>query len=284
MHNALILLCALALYGCGGGGGSDNNLGAPENLSASRGDTWVELTWTADARATDHHVYLASEPNLDSGIYANYADGEWLQNVGNPPYIVRNLNNDTTYYFIVTSVRNNKESEPGNEASATPIDQYELLESGSVVKDRFTNLEWQRCTYGATWDSGAESCAGAAAAVTWLDAQSLTEEPGWRVPTRAEAQSLVLCSNQIPTVINFLGTYGEGCPEGHTSPTINTDFFPNTTWELDDGGPSSIYFAVDAEEGENIASLIHFGIGEILTAEYVSDSLLARIRLVRPAP
>jgi hypothetical protein len=82
-------------------------------------------------------------------------------------------------------------AEPRTEA---PKDRYEI--AGDTVKDRFTELTWQRQpdTKTFTWDGAAKHCQGLGA--------------GWRLPGAKELLTLV--------------------DPRRVSPAIDTDAFPNT--------------------------------------------------------
>ena len=50
---------------------------------------------------------------------ASFQNGTWIKNVA-PPYVVTSLQNNKTYYFVVTAVNSAAESTQSNEVSATP--------------------------------------------------------------------------------------------------------------------------------------------------------------------
>lgn len=90
--------------------------------------------------------------------------------------------------------------------STAPNSRYELLNNGTEVKDKKTNLIWQRCSVGQTWSG---SCLGAATSLNWSQALAYAEGGIWRVPNIKELQSLLERS----------------C----TNPAINLAIFPNTS-------------------------------------------------------
>ena len=66
------------------------------------------------------------------------------------------------------------------------------------MTDTTTDLMWQQCIYGQTWDG--DNCTGSAATRTWDEAAAYVQElndnntlgyDDWRLPTRNELQSLV---------------------------------------------------------------------------------------------
>jgi hypothetical protein len=93
------------------------DLTAPTGVSASGGDGFVTVTWTAVPGATGYNVYWSQTPNIHSGTSASFDDID----VGvTSPHVVAGLTNGTTYYFVVSATRNSEESEVSSEVSATP--------------------------------------------------------------------------------------------------------------------------------------------------------------------
>lgn len=135
LKRLIIISCVVSLLSCGGGGGdktptsptpsfnsstsSAQTFGAPQNLTASPGNTSATLTWSPVAGATSYYVYYATEPNILSKNIASFQNGTWIKNVA-PPYVVTSLQNNKTYYFVVTAVNSAAESTQSNEVSATP--------------------------------------------------------------------------------------------------------------------------------------------------------------------
>lgn len=89
-----------------------------------------------------------------------------------------------------------------------------------TVTDKRTDLRWARCTLGQVLDKGA--CRGEAHFLPWAIA-SLVIEPGWRLPTIAELNSLVELSCINPAINNTL--FPDTIPGAYWSATrfINTD-------------------------------------------------------------
>lgn len=83
----------------------------PENLKAEAGDKQVQLTWEypQELSGIEYNVYRKS-----AGDYAK------IKTVSEKSYLDKDVANDTTYYYYVTAVVDNKESDPSNEVSATP--------------------------------------------------------------------------------------------------------------------------------------------------------------------
>jgi hypothetical protein len=97
---------------------------------------------------------------------------------------------------------------PANVKRTAPDSRYELQNSGAEVWDKQTDLIWQRCSLGQSWDGS--SCTGAATGHTWQQALEAAKAAGggWALPNKRELQSLV----------------ERGC----YNPAVNITVFPNT--------------------------------------------------------
>lgn len=84
---------------------------APTGLTAAPGDKQIGLSWNAVSGATSYNVYRGTS-----------SGGEVLVKSGwtNTTYIDTGLTNGTTYFYQVTAVNTDGESQRSNEASATP--------------------------------------------------------------------------------------------------------------------------------------------------------------------
>lgn len=128
-----------------------------------------------------------------------------------------------------------------NITANTPDSRFEVLASGSEVKDKQTGLIWQRCSLGQTWDatanSGKGSCTGTASSHNWKDAltQAKNLGNGYRLPNITELQSIV----------------ERKC----YSPAINATIFPNTP--MNDYYWSSSPYATSSSD----AWVVYFGSG-----------------------
>lgn len=81
--------------------------------------------------------------------------------------------------------------------------------NGEIIKDMVTGLEWQRCSFGQTWNADTQGCDGTAIKHAWDTAINLTADGGFRIPTIEELKTLVY-------------------PENYEQPTIVSWAFPNT--------------------------------------------------------
>lgn len=144
----VIILCIMSLVACGGGGGGGDNsspppaastssssiasslvsssssasnsaLATPQNLSVTAGNTSATLTWNTVTGATSYHIFYATEANIISKNISAFQNGTWIKNV-TTPYTITGLQNNKTYYFVVTAVKGSEESSQSLEVSATP--------------------------------------------------------------------------------------------------------------------------------------------------------------------
>ena len=118
--------------------------------------------------------------------------------------------------------------------------RYEILSNGSEVRDKKTNLIWQRCSLGQKWDGN--TCIGTAQDYSWDEALTIIGKLGtqYRMPNIKELQSLA----------------DYQCMQ----PAINSNIFPNTPAEVfwsssAYGNPSNVW-TVDFEYGET--SIVQF--------------------------
>jgi hypothetical protein len=119
------------------------------------------------------------------------------------------------------------------------------------------NVLWMKCSYGQTYSGGTCSSSGSATPTVFCASNDGTCDNGtivnsaggssniysacdsynagpgtfgkttWRVPTKEELTSLLLCSNG-PGTSSIPANPAAGCTAGNTEPAINTTLFPNT--------------------------------------------------------
>ncbi len=90
---------------------------------------------------------------------------------------------------------------------ATPTSAFEIVEGGAVVRHTTTNLEWQRCSLGQSWDGS--DCADSAEVFNWQQAlNQVRGHAGWRLPNIIELLSLYESCSYEPAInlVVFPGT------------------------------------------------------------------------------
>ena len=146
--------------------------------------------------------------------------------------------------------------------ASTPTSRFSI--SDNTIIDNTTNLEWQRCRLGTTWDDSANGCPDDGVSdndtYTWkqaLEAAASNEFNGasdWRLPNIKELNSIV----------------EEAC----YNPAINLELFPDT--------PSDSFWSSSPYANYSLNTWIvsfFFGIGY-----YVDRSNSSYVRLVRSRP
>jgi len=104
-----------------------------------------------------------------------------------------------------------------------------------VVRDKTTGLEWMRCSIGQDWSETEKTCHGSVDLYTFDSAQDIARrlnnaggyncKTDWRLPTKDELFSLVVCTK---------GRSGDRCTDSSLRPTIAQTMFPRTNdnWYL----------------------------------------------------
>ena len=116
------IICCLGACSGGGGGGS-TTLSAPSQVVAypmpgsDHNGRLIMIKWTPVENATSYNVYFSATPGVTKSHYdtllankLNYAEAEDEDGI----------QNGIKYYFVVTAVNSNGESEISKEVSATP--------------------------------------------------------------------------------------------------------------------------------------------------------------------
>ena len=114
---------------------------SPTNLTATGGNTKVDLSWDAVEGATSYIVKRSLTPG---GPY------ETITTTSAITYTDSNVTNGITYYYVVTALVNNVESNPSNEASATPIAPTDPEPSGNSAILEITMVTGEMKEYDLT--------------------------------------------------------------------------------------------------------------------------------------
>ncbi|HBI15651.1 MAG TPA: hypothetical protein DDY20_09090 [Desulfobulbaceae bacterium] len=148
-----------------------------------------------------------------------------------------------------------------------------------VIKDIVTNLEWQRCSVGQTWNPDTKRCDGAPAGYSWYSADAQSFPDGWRMPNVTELRSLVYCSTGDPILIGN-DLYDATCNGEYTRPTIIVEAFPDVPWV--GNSLSAHYWTSSSNDNDSgMAWVVNFYKGNVGDdGNKITPGL--SIRLVRP--
>jgi len=230
---------------------------------------------------------------VDFGGDNNVESIHWYNDVRSPSPVLTTLGeeNSTTVSFIT----NRKyvygkvvvEDTAGNIDSKTcqVKDPNELIAGryiikGSTIIDTNTNLEWQRCNIGETWNGS--SCIGSAQRLSWQESfdtansDNTNGKKDWRLPNTQELLSIVYCSSGMPTFWKNTDTYCEG---SYNRPTFYHGVFTkssNNIWSSQKQNNDSYSGYAD------ILSPYSGSIGRSLTAGNAVGSYLRLVRTYQP--
>ena len=207
----LTLLCCapLVLAACGssGSGGTtttnDAPPRAPSGISASAGDSVVDIGWNPVTGATSYNLYWATS----SGVTTQ--NGTPIAGVSSP-HSLTGLTNGTPYYFIVTAENAVGEGAASTEMSATP-----QISSPQQV----TGLNVSPLVQGAqlSWDvvNGADSYT-----LYWSTSAGVTPQTGMRIAGVTSPH--ILSSLTAGTAHYFVVTAVNAGGEGQASTEVST--------------------------------------------------------------
>ncbi|GAB6011312.1 LamG-like jellyroll fold domain-containing protein [Viscerimonas tarda] len=123
---------------------------APGNLNATNGNFQVALVWNATEELTT--IYNIKRSDVSGGPYST---------IGTSPvanYIDATVENNQTYYYVVTAVNILGESEPANEVAANPSDgkfrYYPLDETTGKTATDIWNKRLATLASGTAWVAG----------------------------------------------------------------------------------------------------------------------------------
>ena len=129
-----------------------------------------------------------------------------------------------------------------------------LIIKGDTVYDQTTQLTWQRCSQGNTWDAENNLCTGCKGRLTFKEAMQLKSGNGWRLPSVNELQTLFQ-------------------DRGEDGLSIDTVAFPDT------GDADWSWYWSSNVRGASKAGIVLFDL--LRTATYVSRQSRHAVRLVK---
>ena len=144
---SVIMIFALLIAGCGGGGGDSSPAGTsvPTNVRGVAGHGQVTISWDNVTGATSYNIYF------DNTTPVSKSTGNKITSAPNPR-IFTGLTNNTTYYFVVTAFGPNGESADSSQVAVTPTpDPLPAVPSnvGATAGHGTVTVSWDNVT-GAT--------------------------------------------------------------------------------------------------------------------------------------
>lgn len=118
----MVFAVGLSLLGCGGGGGNEGSttgnkgniisVAAPTNAKVTSSTSKNTITWDGVAGATSYNIYWSTSPSFSKST------GNKIINASTP-YIHSGLADGTKYFYAVTSVKDNIESDMSSSIDIT---------------------------------------------------------------------------------------------------------------------------------------------------------------------
>lgn len=123
--------------------------------------------------------------------------------------------------------------------------QFTAIGDGAEIHDKATNLIWQRCSLGQTWNG--TTCTGEPSSHNWQEADALSQQlgNGYRLPTIAELSSLVnyQCHEPAMDLTVFPATVTDG-DYWSASPYLGSH---GHAWGISSYIGDTNYFVTDSE-------------------------------------
>ncbi len=141
--------CGASLNGCTGGQGGDPwryDPGIPDQvtgLQAVAGTNAVTLSWTGNPIAVYYNIYYISELN---GTKVTKSNGIKISS-DKASFVVTGLDNNITYYFVVTAVNKDGESVESAQVSAKP----RSFSNHDLVYTEVTQSDGQQADVQSSW-------------------------------------------------------------------------------------------------------------------------------------
>jgi len=175
---------------------------APTDLSViGTGDGQVSLSWSTAFNAAAYNIYYSTSPGVTK------YNGTKFGTTTATTAIVTGLQNDTRYYFVITSVNSSGESGTSNEVSATARGSNPFSQNDMIGTWRF-NIIVSGASSG--WMRGTLSVdgSGAVAMSAFLDNAGGTAAPSYLFPSLFVNSSGQVRDAESSDDARFLGTLG----------------------------------------------------------------------------
>jgi lysophospholipase L1-like esterase len=197
----VITLLLLSCGGGGGGGGSNQNASpaAPQNVLSAGGNSQAYLSWGDVSGATTYNIYWSKTAGVRK------QSGTKISAVSSP-YYHSGLNNDATYFYVVTAANQYGESAESLEVSATPSQIAPPLPPKEVVAFGFNRKAIIR------WTAVEAEDINASYNIYWSKSSGVTKRNGTKIADAASPYTHVDLSNGTTYyyVITAVNQYGEG--------------------------------------------------------------------------
>lgn len=99
------------------------DLARPVLTDVEKGDTKFSLAWSDVEYAQQYNLYLATEQGVTPANFNVLEGGDIYLDIESP-FTVEELDNETTYFFVVTAVAYEFESQPSREQFVTPQEPF----------------------------------------------------------------------------------------------------------------------------------------------------------------
>jgi fibronectin type 3 domain-containing protein len=169
---------------------------APANFTATVGSIKVNLSWTASQNATS---YIIKRSEKSGGTYTKIAT------VQTSNYTDTSVTNGTTYYYVVSAVKNDVESPDTAEVSAKPEDIAKATTKlTAVAGDAKVNLIWTVSENATGYNIKRSTTAGGpyttiatSSAITYTDATAVSGTTYYYVVTAINSTGESENSNEV---------------------------------------------------------------------------------------
>jgi len=204
----------------------------PANLAAAAGNAKVTLSWASALGAASYNVYYSTTTGVTT------ATGTKISGLTSTSFNHTGLTNDTTYYYIVTTVSGTQESVPTSQVSATP-EAPPLAPTGltATAGNMMVGLVWTAATHATSYN------------VYYSQTSGVTPANGTKIAVPTGTSFTVTgLSNQIPYYFIVTG--------------------------VDVGGESPASTQVTATPTNGVIKQLHPGVDTIISMQYSTTTQL----------